>query len=107
MIDVMIAQALLKQDAPDYQRALDRLARAEKLSPSDPDVYFLRGKICLALGGYQDAVQALRRAIALAPMADLSYYQLGLAYQRLGQTALAREQFDRMTYLRSIRETGR
>jgi tetratricopeptide (TPR) repeat protein len=105
MVDVMISQALLKQDAPDYTRALDHLVRAEKLSPSGPDVYFLRGKIYLSLGRYQDAVETLRRAIALAPMSELSYYQLGLAYQRLGQTALAREQFDRMTYLRGIRET--
>jgi tetratricopeptide (TPR) repeat protein len=106
MVDVMLAQAILKQDQPDFNRALDHLARAEKTVPSDPDVYYLRGKIHLTLGRYQEAVEALRCAIALAPTTDASYYQLGIAYQKLGQSALAREQFDRMTYLRSIRATA-
>jgi tetratricopeptide (TPR) repeat protein len=106
MVDVMLAQAILKQDQPDFNRALDHLARAEKVSPTDPDIYYLRGKIHLTLGRYQEAVEALRHAIALAPTADTSYYQLGVAYQKLGQTALAKEQFDRMTYLRSIRSTA-
>ena len=85
MIDVMLAQAILKQDEPDFNRALNHLARAEKISHTDPDVYYLRGRIQLTLGRYQEAVEALRHAIALAPTAETSYYQLGIAYQKLGR----------------------
>ena len=102
MIDVMIAQSILKENEPDNARALGRLAHAEKISPSDPDIYYLRGKIFAALGNYQQAVEAFRRAIALAPTAANSYYQLGLAYQKLGQPGLAKEQFDRMAELRTF-----
>ncbi len=103
MIDVMIAQAILKETEPDCARALGRLTRAEKLSPEDADAYYLRGRILVQLGRYAEAVDALKRAIALAPSAAGSYYQLGLAYQRLGQAALAKEQFDRMKALTSGR----
>ena len=36
--------------------------RAQEAAPSDPDIYYLRGKIYAALGRYVDAVTPLRRA---------------------------------------------
>ncbi len=100
MADVMIAQSLLKEEPVDYTKALNRLERAEKSSPADPDIYYLRGKIYSSMGRYRDAVTALQRAIELGPAIPNSYYVLGLAYQKLGQTALAKEQFERMAHVR-------
>src|SRR5207302_10844020 len=100
MIDVMIVQALLKQEPVDYETALNALGRAEKKSPSDPDVYYLRGKIYAEQGRLEEAVAPLRRAIELAPAAAQSYYQLGLVYRKLGRASDAALQFDRFSFLK-------
>jgi Flp pilus assembly protein TadD len=46
-------------------------------------------------------VAELRRSIALKPIDNSSYYQLGRAYQKLGKQELAREQFERVKYLQN------
>ena len=100
MIDVTIVRALLKQDPVDYESALRALERAEKSAPSDPDIYYLRGKIYADQGRLEEAVAPLRRAIELAPAAAPSYYQLGLVYRKLGRDSDAAAQFDRFTFLK-------
>jgi tetratricopeptide (TPR) repeat protein len=99
MIHVLLARAMLNQEAPDYPRVLEELSRAAKESADDPDVYFLRGKVYLALNRYQEAVTALQRSIALRPTEPSPYYQLARVYQKLGKPDLAREQFQRVKYL--------
>jgi tetratricopeptide (TPR) repeat protein len=101
LIDVMIAQSLLKWDPPDYEQALRFLDRAAKTAPTDPDVYYMRGKIYYSLGRYAEAIKPLQRAIELGPTASASYYQLGQALQKLGREAEAKEQFDKVRYLKS------
>jgi tetratricopeptide (TPR) repeat protein len=98
MIHIMYAQALHEAGAP-YDAVFEELDKAEKASPSDPDVFYLRGKINLQMGRYQDALEALTRATQLQPTSPDFYYQLGLAYQRLGKQAEAQEQFNRKIYL--------
>jgi tetratricopeptide (TPR) repeat protein len=100
LIDVMIAQSLLKWDPPDYEQALRFLDRAAKTAPTDPDVYYMRGKIYYSLGRYAEAVKPLQRAIELGPTASASYYQLGQTLQKLGREAEAKEQFDKVRYLK-------
>ena len=100
MIHVMIAQSMLPAGAADYPAVLEELAKAEVVSPSDPDIYYLRGKVYAAMDRYSEAAAALRRAVELRPTDPSAYYQLGLAYQKLGQPALAREQFERMQHLK-------
>jgi tetratricopeptide (TPR) repeat protein len=102
LIDVMIAQSLLKWDPPDNERALRFLDRAAKAAPIEPDVYFMRGKIYYSLGRYAEAVKPLERAIELRPTASASYYQLGQALQKLGREAEAKEQFDKVRHLKSV-----
>ena len=97
MIDTMIAQSLLKWDPPDYEEALRFLDRAS----ADPDVYYLRGKIYFSQGRYADAVKPLQRAIELDPTGSLSYYQLGQVFQKLGRETEAKEQFDKVKFLKS------
>jgi tetratricopeptide (TPR) repeat protein len=78
MIELMIVQALLKQNPVDYDAALSALERAEMRSPFDPDIYYLRAKIYAEQGHLEQAAAALLRAIAMAPTAAQSYYQLGI-----------------------------
>jgi tetratricopeptide (TPR) repeat protein len=101
MIDIMIAQSLLKWDPPDYEQALRFLDRATETAPTDPDVYYLRGKIYFSLGRHAEAVKPLRRAIELGPTVSLSYYQLGQVLQKLGRETEAKEQFDKVRVLKS------
>lgn len=80
---------------------LDELSLAERAAPSDADVFYLRGKIFLSQGRYQEALADLQRSIELRPMESSPYYQLGKVYQKLGKPEMARQQFDRLKYLQS------
>jgi tetratricopeptide (TPR) repeat protein len=99
MLHVLIARAMLNKEHPGYPVILRELALAEKTAPADPDVFFLRGKVLLALGRQQEAVSALRRSIELRPMEPGPYYQLAKLYQKLGKTEMARAEFERVKSL--------
>ena len=101
MLHIAIAQSMLAEDSPDQPAVLEELAQAEKASPADYDVYYLRGKVYLEMDKPREAIAALRHANALRPAEPGAYYQLGLAYRKSGQQALAKEQFDRVEYLKS------
>ena len=98
MANIFLAQSLAEEGAPPEQ-VLAALDRAERISPQDADLYYLRGRIFNSLGRHQDAVAQLQRAIRLQPGFSGAYYQLGLAYQQLGQPELAQEQFRRRSHL--------
>ena len=100
MLHVVIARSLLDEEKIDYSLVLQELAAAEKASPDDYDVHYLRGKVFLMTGLYGQAVASLRRAIELRPTEPSAYYQLGLAYRKLGQPDLAKEQFERLEFLK-------
>lgn len=100
MIHVLIAQSMMTADPVDYAKLTRELAAAERAAPNDPDVFYLRGKAQAAQKHFPEAVKALKRSIELRPLDPGAYYQLGLAYQKMGQTVLARETLDRMQYLR-------
>jgi tetratricopeptide (TPR) repeat protein len=101
MIHVLLARAMLNQQPAKYPNILDELSVAAKSSPNDPDVYFLRGKVYVALGRYEQALPALQRSIELRPTEPSPYYQLARVYQKLGKTEMAKEQFERVKYLES------
>jgi len=101
MLHIVIAQSMLDENPIDYPGALHELAQAEKTSPDDYDVYYLRGKVCTSIHEYQKAVAALQRAIELRPTESAAYYQLGLAYRKSGQLSLASKQFETVEYLKS------
>jgi tetratricopeptide (TPR) repeat protein len=101
MIYTMLAQAQLKVEPVDYADALRTLERGEKTAPSDPEIYYMRGKILAELGRYEDAATALRRAVELGPTMATPYYQLGLVYQKLGRQSQAAELFERFRFFKS------
>ena len=105
MVNVLIARAMMTMDPVDYPAVLAELARAEKSTPADADIFYIRGKVLVALNRYQEAVNALRRAIVLRPMDPSPYYQLGLTYRKLGQSDLARQMMDRMQHLKNSATT--
>jgi tetratricopeptide (TPR) repeat protein len=100
MIHVVIAESMLDEQSVDYPGVFRELDEAEKISPDDSDAYQLRGKAFIALHQYAEAIAALRRAAELKPTDSSIYYQLGLAYRRSGREELAKEQFDRVHFLK-------
>jgi tetratricopeptide (TPR) repeat protein len=99
-LHVVIAQSLLDEEQVDYPGVLEELAIAGDALPEDYDVHYLRGKVFLATGRYEDAVTSLRRAVELRPTEPGAYYQLGMAYRKAGQPDLAREQFEKLEFLK-------
>jgi tetratricopeptide (TPR) repeat protein len=100
MLHTLIARAMMTMPAVDYPGVLSELAHAEKRTPNDPEIPYLRGKAYVGMNRDQDAVAALKRAIELAPLDPGPYYQLGLAYRRLGQIELSRQILARMQHLK-------
>jgi tetratricopeptide (TPR) repeat protein len=103
MAGVMIARALLGVDPPDYAKVLEELAQAEKTSPTDADIFYLRGKVYAQMNREEEAISAFRRAIELRPMETGPYYQLARLYQKRGKPELAKQQFDRLKSLEENR----
>jgi Flp pilus assembly protein TadD len=85
---------MLTEDPVDRPGVLRELAEAEKLTPRDFDVFYLRGKVLALMNRYKEAEIAFRRAMALRPTDPGPHYQLGLAYRKSGQEARARREFD-------------
>ena len=101
MLHVAIAQSMLEEELVDYPGVLEELALAEQTSPTDYYISYFRGKAYLAMNKFMQAVAALRQAVELRPLEAGAHYQLGLAYRRAGQPALAKEQFETVEYLKS------
>jgi tetratricopeptide (TPR) repeat protein len=100
MVQVLTAKAMMTMDPVDYPSVLLVLAQAEKSTPNDADIHYLRGRAYAATGRGKEAVVAFQRAIELRPMDPSPYYQLGLAYRKLGRADLAREAFSRMEHVK-------
>jgi tetratricopeptide (TPR) repeat protein len=73
--------------------ALTELRAVLKTRPDYADARYLQGKILLARGDAAGAVTQLEIAVRLAPEDANIHYQLGQAYQKLGKTELAEDQF--------------
>jgi len=100
MVGVLTARAMMTQDPVDYPAVLRILAQAERSSPGDAEIFYLRGRAYAAIDRNQEAIAALRRAIELRPMDPAPYYQLGLAYRKAGQAELSRQILSRMEHVK-------
>jgi tetratricopeptide (TPR) repeat protein len=100
-IHMLIARAMLSDEPIDYAKVLEELSLAEIKAPLESEIFYLRGKVYVALGRYEDALVPLSRSIELRPMEAGPYYQLARVYQKLGRLEIAREQFERVKHLES------
>jgi protein O-mannosyl-transferase len=74
--------------------AMNLIAEAKKLAPSDPAVASEAGKMLLLLGRPQDALPEFGRALALLPRDAQAFNNRGVALQALGQAYAARRDFE-------------
>ena len=101
MVHLVIARSISQEDPVDSVGVLQELDLAEKATPDDYDVCYLRGKVYLGMSKFTEAIASLLRAIELRPTDSSAHYQLGLAYNKSGQRALAARQFEAVKYLES------
>lgn len=86
--------------------ALRELRTVLRARPDYADARYLHGKILLARGDAAGAAGQLEIAARLAPEDANVHYQLGQAYQKLGKTDLAQEQFQAFQRLKDQRRKG-
>jgi tetratricopeptide (TPR) repeat protein len=83
--------------------ALAELRTVLRATPDYADARYLHGKILLARGDPAGAAAALEIAVRLAPDEANVHYQLAQAYQKLGKTEQAQEQFQAYQRLKDQR----
>jgi tetratricopeptide (TPR) repeat protein len=74
-----------------------------RIKPDYADARYLLGKLLLAQGAAAAAVEHLEAAARQAPEDANIFYQLAQAYQKLGRTELAEQQFERYRALKDKR----
>jgi Flp pilus assembly protein TadD len=93
--DARLLLGILLKEAGDYAGAEREFREAEKENPGNGQTLLEMGKLLLTRGQLPDAVARLERAAQLMPNTSAVYYQLGLAYGRLGRKAEAEKQMER------------
>ena len=67
-----------------FQKALDTLLKATRLSPQDPMVYLLLGQVYQKQGKWQEAKAALEQSAVLDPQQPTAFFELAKVYTELG-----------------------
>lgn len=92
--DALFEQAFAKQEAGNFQGAIEDYTRAIQLNPNDAIAYNNRGNAYLDLNSPQTAIADYNRAIQIDPNYASPYYNRGLAHAELGNTEVAIDDFD-------------
>jgi tetratricopeptide (TPR) repeat protein len=71
-----------------WEPSVALLEKASRREPNNPDPYFHLGQAYQSLGRHTEAVEALKKSIALNPELSHNDYQVATAHYRLGQSLL-------------------
>jgi tetratricopeptide (TPR) repeat protein len=71
-----------------WDQAISVLLRASQIQPNNPDPYFQLGQAYQELGKHQEAIEVLKKSIALTPYLSHNKYQVTTAHHRLAQSLL-------------------
>jgi protein O-mannosyl-transferase len=85
--------ALVYSRTGDYARSEAFARHALKMDPDRTETWLIVGVDQLELGRVNEAVQSLRRAAELAPLAYRVHYALGIALRKSGNLKAALDQF--------------
>jgi tetratricopeptide (TPR) repeat protein len=80
-------------DPQDMQRVEALLEKAEKIDPKCADADLQLGLLSFSRGNYRRAVDYYTRAIAADPQLSEAHYRLAVAYDRMGESGNARQEF--------------
>ena len=70
------------------------LTRAVTLDPKCSEAYLQLGNLNYSLRNYEKAIGQYQKAIEVDPNSSEAHYRLGMAYDRTGDLALAKREFD-------------
>ncbi|HUN86426.1 MAG TPA: tetratricopeptide repeat protein [Terracidiphilus sp.] len=92
------AMAIWKQhtqglDAPSFEQVKSLLARAVTLDPTCSDALLQLGNLASLRGDYKTAIGLYTQAIQANPQLNEAHYRLGVAYDRVGDRARAKQEF--------------
>jgi tetratricopeptide (TPR) repeat protein len=90
----LIARAEDALRGKDAEAARAAAEQAAQVSPHDPAVHLLLGRVHLVLGRAPEAVDEFRRTVRLDPLLAPAYRCLGYALAQLGRFAEACEQWE-------------
>jgi tetratricopeptide (TPR) repeat protein len=85
MVDGHLARALVLEHRGDKQGALDEIAKAYKLDPSNPTTLRWQGQIYFRMNRWADAEQAYLRASKERPNSWTNYNDLGFVLHQQGK----------------------
>ena len=77
------------------------LNQALRLNPNLAEAQAQLGLIALDQGHTEQGIHALEKAVTLDPSLGQAHYRLGLAFQKLGNSARAKEELDRFRALKN------
>jgi tetratricopeptide (TPR) repeat protein len=95
--------AVVLEMAQRPEEAIPLLRSVLQSKPDFTDARYLLGKILLAKGAAGEALEQLEAAVKAAPQDANIHYQLGRAYQTLGRTELAQQEFEVFRQLKEKR----
>ncbi|MBG7618264.1 tetratricopeptide repeat protein [Herbaspirillum sp. AP02] len=96
----LIIAGKIAQAAADLDGAIGYFDAATRYQPDLSEAHFHLGNSLSAMGRHQEAIQALRQAVALAPQAMEAVLNLGTALREQGDLPAARAAFAQAVQLR-------
>ena len=98
LANYLYAMAILKQqqqpaDPQSLQQAQALLTKAVTIDPKCGDAYLQLGILSSSQRDLQKAIGLYTKAIEVNPQLGDAHYRLGVAYDRVGETAKARQEF--------------
>jgi tetratricopeptide (TPR) repeat protein/tRNA A-37 threonylcarbamoyl transferase component Bud32 len=93
LVDGHLALSSVLRQTGDEQGALDEIAKALALDPSNPNTLVWQGQLYTRLNRWADAESAFKRVLNERPNFWLAYNELGVAFNRQGKYQEAIEAF--------------
>ncbi len=88
-VEFLLREAQLLGMVERHSEALVILANAEKLSPTDPDIFMIRGSIYSQQQKFELAIESFNQAIPLASELDMLYLNIAYVYESWGDYDMA------------------
>jgi tetratricopeptide (TPR) repeat protein len=93
IVEALIGKSNFLIQAGKFQEALDLLVQATSYRQDYPKVYVMLAIVYNKLSQHDKAVESAKKAIELNPKSADAYFELGVAYKKLGQVEEAKKAF--------------